>query len=50
MQIIVSNLYNEYVDSGYFFKLQPSNNIDEGVIEVTHGNSNMKIFYDYLYF
>ena len=44
------NLYNQYIDSGYFFKLKPSITPDDGYIEVTNGNEHIQIFYDYLYF
>ena len=44
------NLYNEYVDSGYFFKLLPNMKGDGAKITVTGGDDTMQIFYDYLYF
>lgn len=54
------NLYNECIDAGYFFKIQPSeytvdeyNNITiahDAFISITNGNNGMQIFYDYLYF
>ena len=45
------NLYNAYVEEGYFFKLQPNIAYTDGAyINITGGNNNMKIFYDYLYF
>ncbi len=44
------NLYNEYVDSGYFFHLEPNTFGSTSIIEVTNGSSDIKIFYDYLYF
>lgn len=51
------NIYNQYIDSGYLFKLEP--NIaytDEAKIEITNGTygiidtNEIEIFYDYLYF
>ena len=51
------NLYNSYIDSGYFFKLEPSISQEDGAnIVITDANNNIistngiKIFYDYLYF
>lgn len=44
------NLYNECVESGYFFKLQPNLKTDEAKIVITNGNTGIRIFYDYLYF
>ena len=44
------NLYNEYVDSGYFFHLEPNTFGSTSIIEITNGSSDIKIFYDYLYF
>ena len=44
------NLYNEYVDSGYFFHLEPNTYGSTSTIEITNGSSDIKIFYDYLYF
>lgn len=44
------NLYNQYIESGYFFKLKPNLEPNESYIEVSGGNEYMKIFYDYLYF
>lgn len=42
------NLYNEYVESGYFFKLQPD---EHGMFSKIEGcPSESQIFYDYLYF
>lgn len=44
------NLYNEYVNAGYFFHLEPNTFGNISTIEITNGSSNIKIFYDYLYF
>ena len=51
------NLYNSYIDSGYFFKLEPSISQEDGAtITITDASDNIistngiKIFYDYLYF
>ena len=43
------NLYNEYVDSGYFFKLQPNDYNLPSTLQIT-GGDGFQIFYDYLYF
>lgn len=45
------NLYNEYVNSGYFFHLEPNTLLNPySIIEITGGGSGIYIFYDYLYF
>ena len=44
------NLYNEYVNSGYFFKLQPNIASDNAQITITGVEDTPQIFYDYLYF
>ena len=44
------NLYNEYVNTGYFFQLEPNILHDSSVIEITGGSEGIYIFYDYLYF
>ena len=47
------NLYNECIEAGYFFKIQPNdifNISNESKIEITNGNIGIRIFYDYLYF
>ena len=45
------NLYNRYVTSGYFFKINPSISIaDNANIQITGNVSNIEIYYDYLYF
>ena len=44
------NLYNEYIDGGYFFKLQPNLKTDEAQIEIIGIAGTPQIFYDYLYF
>ena len=44
------NLYNEYIESGYFFKLQPDNYQSISTLQISGGNENCQIFYDYLYF
>lgn len=41
-------LYNEYVQSGYFFKLQPNAVVED--LQISGGVSGTKLFYDYLYF
>ena len=48
--VISNNLYNDCIEAGYFFKLQPNDFNEESEIIVTNGNENIKIFYDYLYF
>ena len=45
------NIYNEYVNSGYFFHLQTNDSLDlDSKIIITNGSGNFRIFYDYLYF
>ena len=45
-----SNLYNKYIDSGYFFHLQPNGKYDNATLEISNGTNDVEIFYDYLYF
>ena len=44
------NLYNKYIVSGYFFKLQPGYKSDNATITINGVDSTPEIFYDYLYF
>ena len=44
------NLYNQYVNSGYFFQLELNLLYDYSTIEITGGDEGIYIFYDYLYF
>ena len=44
------NLYNEYVDSGYFFKFLPNEKFDNATLYIDGEVDNYYIFYDYLYF
>ena len=45
------NLYNQYVNSGHFFKIEPNVIYDRSVLQIDGDSSdNIKIFYDYLYF
>ena len=45
------NIYNEYVEAGYFFKLEPSiSKYDGATLQITNGVEGIEIFYDYLYF
>ena len=44
------NLYNDSIESGYFFKLQPVDVLNNAIMYIINGNENMRIFYDYLYF
>lgn len=45
------NLYNEYINSGYFFKLEPNiNSNDRSILQIENGTEGIVIFYDYLYF
>ena len=46
------NLYNEYINSGYFFKIEPNDSTsDRSILQIDGGSSEeVKIFYDYLYF
>ena len=48
--ITSGNIYNSAVESGYFFKLEPNEDVtNTGVIEIS-GGEGAQIFYDYLYF
>jgi hypothetical protein len=46
------NLYNQYVKSGYFFKLETNEygDFQNNLTIENGGNGDIKIFYDYLYF
>ena len=44
------NLYNEFISSGYFFKLEPGKLTDGAKLAITNGAEGIQIFYDYLYF
>ena len=44
------HLYNQYVDSGYFFHLEPNSLYIYSTLQITGGTNGIKIFYDYLYF
>ena len=44
------NLYNEFIDSGYFFHFKPNLMANESILQITNGASGIEIFYDYLYF
>ena len=43
------NLYNSFVESGYFFKLQPDERNERSILTVEN-LEGCQIFYDYLYF
>ena len=46
-----NNIYNEYINSGYFFKLKPNlDKTDGSILQITNGASGITIDYDYLYF
>ena len=48
------NLYNQYVQSGYFFKIEPTIDGTSPKIYIdgldNADGSGIKLFYDYLYF
>ena len=47
------NIYNQFVDSGYFFKFEPTDFTtydDLPVLQITGVSEGVQIFYDYLYF
>ena len=45
------NVYNRYVNSGYFFKIKPSISKDDGAtLQIDGGGEGIQIFYDYLYY
>ena len=50
-------VYNEYINKGYFFKLEPNQRYDDGaILKITNinkepiTNGEINLFYDYLYF
>lgn len=45
-----NNIYNEFVDSGYFFHIYPCDVDDNAKLQITNGSNGIEIFYDYLYF
>lgn len=45
-----NNIYNEFVDSGYFFHIYPCGADDNAKLQITNGSNGIEIFYDYLYF
>lgn len=45
-----NNLYNRYIDSGYFFHLEPNQKNDGATLQISGGTGEIEIFYDYLYF
>lgn len=44
------NLYNKYINSGYFFHLEPNEKNDNATLQIEGGMEGIEIFYDYLYF
>lgn len=48
--ITSNNIYNEFVDSGYFFHIYPCGANDNAKLQITNGSNGIEIFYDYLYF
>lgn len=47
------NIYNQFVNSGYFFKFEPTDFTtydDLPVLQITGASEGIQIFYDYLYF
>ena len=44
------NIYNENVEAGYFFKLQPTEYKEYSTLEIQSTGTGFQIFYDYLYF
>ena len=44
------NIYNEYIEAGYFFHLEPDTRDDGAILEIEGGAQGIEIFYDYLYF
>ena len=44
------NLYNQYISSGQFFRLQTNSIYAYSTLQITGGASGIRIFYDYLYF
>ena len=44
------NLYNEYIQAGYLFKLEPNISVEDNATITISGLSTAQIHYDYLYF
>ena len=44
------NIYNEIIQAGYFFKIQPTRLNTTDKIQIEGGGEGIQIFYDYLYF
>ena len=44
------NIYNEYIEAGYFFRLEPNTKNDNAILEIEGEAQGIEIFYDYLYF
>lgn len=44
------NLYNQYIESGQFFKIEPMILNNYATIQIEGGGEGIQIFYDYLYF
>ena len=44
------NLYNQYISSGQFFRLQTNSIYAYSTLQIIGGASGIRIFYDYLYF
>ena len=47
---ISGNIYNENVQAGCFFKLQPNNYKEYSTLQIISTGTGFQIFYDYLYF
>ena len=48
--ITSGNLYNQYIESGHFFKIEPMISNNYATIQIEGGGEGILIFYDYLYF
>ena len=43
------NIYNEYMTSGHFFKIEPNIQPTSAFLKVTGGSDNIQVSYNYLY-
>ena len=48
--ITSDNIYNDCIESGYFFHFEPNAAADESILQIVNGAAGIEIFYDYLYF
>ena len=47
--ITSGNIYNEYMTSGHFFKIEPNMQPTSAFLKITGGSDNVQVSYNYLY-